>query len=96
MTPAPLSQRFPEKNCLPFENVDIVIKQLLPHNSHRLSEFSTVKSFNSSSAIISDTPFSSLSFASIAAPKAPIKPEISGLITSLPRMVSIPLSTASL
>ena len=95
--PTPFSHLFPVMNLLPFENLFIVRRQLFVHPLHLVMELSYVSFLISSiGSIVVTNPFLYLFLAMSAAPKAPMIPEMSGLMAVLPDMTSKLFKTASL
>ena len=81
---------------LPPSNLFTVITQLLLHPRHLVMEVSYCKLMISSRGSMVVFLFSYLSLAIRAAPKAPMIPAMSGLVTNPPEIFSNARSTASL
>ena len=95
--PAPRSQRFPEINRSPLENLLMVSRQLLLQSPQRVLRVLMSKLSSAfSSRRVEASPATYRSFAIKAAPKAPIIPEISGRMASRPDNNSNARKTASL
>ena len=95
--PTPFSHLFPVMNLLPFENLFMVRRQLFVHPLHLVMELSYVSFLISSiGSMVVTNPSLYLFLAMRAAPKAPMIPEMSGLIAVLPDMTSKLFKTASL
>ena len=95
--PRPLSQRFPEMNCLPSEKWFTVRRQLFWHLPQFVSVVWKVRvSISSKESMVVGTLSSYRSLAIRAAPKAPMMPAISGRITWPSAIFSRARRTASL